>query len=60
MENYLNEDMMKAIEAADLDKDDEELVKKVLFQEKAKKSQVWSEGDAAEYMNKLLLEQEEA
>lgn len=60
MDNYLNEDMMKAIKASNLEKEEEELVKQILFEEKAKKSQVWSDGDAAEYMNKLLLEQEEA
>lgn len=59
MDNYLNEDMMKAIKTTDLEKDEEELIKKILFQEKAKKNQVWSESDAAEYMNKLLLDQED-
>ena len=59
MDNYLNEDMMKAIKSANLEKDEEDLIKKILFQEKAKKNQVWSEMEAAEYMNKLFLEQEE-
>lgn len=54
MNDVLNQDMMKAIESADLDHELKELVVNILFKERTKKNIVWDDSDAAEYYNMLL------
>lgn len=54
MDGLLNQDMIKAIESAGLDRESKDLVVKILFKERTKKNVVWDDNDATDFFNSLI------